>query len=217
MLLKDMRFPYSRIGKTNNKALAIEGVCFAGKTTLAQHIFSSFNDSIIGPDFADLLTDDAPSPSPHNSEKEELSALKYFCELDKKRWESIECITSKPLIILDRSYHTLVAHVYAVDHIYGRHIFSNAVDIVKCHRPYIPMYTLLLKSAYYVFEHRYRSIQHSLNPLFVGDDYVSYFYEYFESSFIDDPKTIIYLRADQSATVSLKKILHLTEILYHQE
>lgn len=85
--------------------IAIEGLCFAGKTTLA-HALAPLADAVVIGEYADI----APLPPfPPKHLDAVTAALGHFLRLERQRALAARAAGS-PVVLLDRSPLTLIAH-----------------------------------------------------------------------------------------------------------
>jgi hypothetical protein len=85
--------------------IAVEGLCYAGKTTLARSLARLTGAVLIG-EYADIA---APPPFPPRSLDDVAAALEYFLLLERHRAHAARS-AGVPIVVLDRSPLTLIAH-----------------------------------------------------------------------------------------------------------
>ncbi len=85
--------------------IAVEGLCYAGKTTLARSLARLTGAVLIG-EYADIA---APPPFPPRSLDDVATTLEYFLLLERHRAHAARS-AGVPTLVLDRSPLTLIAH-----------------------------------------------------------------------------------------------------------
>jgi deoxyadenosine/deoxycytidine kinase len=85
--------------------IAVEGLCYTGKTTLARSLARLTGTVLIG-EYADIA---APPPFPPRSLDDVATALEYFLLLERHRAHAARS-AGVPIVVLDRSPLTLIAH-----------------------------------------------------------------------------------------------------------
>jgi thymidylate kinase len=170
----------------------MEGLPSSGKTTASHQIqmIGALDRTTLIPEYTDFDPVRARVPLPHLSDKEELAALEVFLELDQQRLEPLwrfHRITA----ILDRSYHSLLAHVFASDRIERRHVFPRAVQMVLRRRSYVPDVVTLLEVSSGVLAARRIAQKSRVPSYFFSNAYEAGFLEYFRSAFVDDSSTLV--------------------------
>jgi thymidylate kinase len=166
------------------KILALEGLSFCGKSSVATSLaskFTSHNVAILR-EYADLVPTKSRPPIPSKSVDEELSALEFYLRVEADRWNQLGCRSADlDLVIQDRCYHTLLAHTYAVSKLHGwSKCFDDALRIVNAD-PTIrkPHLVILLEASIDTLTKRYLDIPNSLAPILKEPNYISLFTEYF--------------------------------------
>jgi thymidylate kinase len=112
--------------------IALEGCSHAGKTTLIKNLKERLNSIIPLPDYVTFAGGDDKVPrAPAESVEEEIQSLNFFLNLDKQRWvEKIEDRNKNELVVADRSFHTLLAHRFAIEKLTGMKVFDMCCEIV---------------------------------------------------------------------------------------
>lgn len=99
--------------------IAIEGPCLAGKTTLANGLVREASDGwrIIVPDYADYVGGGpAMPPEAPESLEVERQAIEFLLEVERRRFaDQMTRDSSGDLVLIDRSFHTLIAHAVGLD------------------------------------------------------------------------------------------------------
>ncbi|HWR46130.1 MAG TPA: hypothetical protein VN327_00725 [Pseudonocardiaceae bacterium] len=90
--------------------LAVEGLCFAGKTTLV-HALAARLGVVAVPEYADLA---ALPPWPPHSQADVTAALRHFLRREQQRAIFGRRVLGW-LVVLDRSPLTLIAHEFGMD------------------------------------------------------------------------------------------------------
>lgn len=112
------------------RVLAIEGLCFAGKTTLATRLGRRADITVVA-EYSTL----APLPTwPPTSTDDVRAALVHFRRIEEDRARTARR-SGRPLVIMDRSPLTLIAHEYGMAQLgipalpaLAAHLFADAVD-----------------------------------------------------------------------------------------
>jgi len=110
--------------------LAIEGLCFAGKTTLA-HALATQRGAVAIPEYAQLA---ALPPWPPRHREDVLVALRHFLHLERQR-AALARRGPGTLVVLDRSPLSLIAHEFGMDRLgvpaapeFAAHLFTEAAQ-----------------------------------------------------------------------------------------
>lgn len=110
--------------------LAIEGLCFVGKTTLARALATQ-REAVVLPDYADLA---APPPWPPRGRADVIAALRHFLRLEQQRALLARQRASR-LVVQDRSPLSLIAHEFGMDRLgmpaapaLAAHLFADAAE-----------------------------------------------------------------------------------------
>ncbi len=114
--------------------VAVEGCSHAGKSTLVENLTQRLGNDIIAlPDYVSFAGGDTKVPrAPAETVEEEIEALKFFLNLDNRRWsEIIKSPNEKRIILVDRSFHTLLAHRYAIEKLTDLYAFDLSCKEVK--------------------------------------------------------------------------------------
>jgi thymidylate kinase len=179
------------------KIVAIEGLCFAGKTTLAVNLSAAFLGAIVLPDYADVSSPERHPEVPALSPLAELRAFEYYLSLDALRWSGVS-EGSQSLVLLDRSVHTLLAHIYSNDKRTRFDVFPPASAltsvIAESRRANVVLY---LDVAEETLSSRYYTIPNKLPALFKTVPYMRGFREYFMNSGSLAPPPVI-INANQT-------------------
>lgn len=183
------------------KTIAIEGLCFAGKSTLARGLLNHFGTSqcVILLDYSDLAKPADRPEVPAKTLAEEINALRYYIEIDKRRWAPILASNFRhPIVIQDRCFHTLLAHAYSngktslFDPLPEAKIFLlSQTDII---RPDVVFY---LDAREDVLLDRYKTIPNAIDDLFKSRDYMMNFREYFTEFFAGETEEIFFIDANK--------------------
>lgn len=126
--------------------IAVEGCSHAGKTTLISQISRRIPEIISLPDYVAFAGgDDRVPPAPSKTVSEELAALEFFLDLDSRRLKSVQSnARDGKAIIEDRSFHTLLAHRFAIEQITRLRVFEKSCLIVQANnsicRPELILY-----------------------------------------------------------------------------
>lgn len=97
--------------------VALEGASDSGKTTLARHLSTvqDWQPVLVLPCYADQADAATLPPAVERDERAQIGALSVYVELDRARWAAIGGACDPRLIVIDRSWLSLLAHVYAVE------------------------------------------------------------------------------------------------------
>jgi thymidylate kinase len=108
--------------------VALEGPSDSGKSTLATGLRDACETPIVLlPCYSDLVTDDAALPPDRASNIDaQLRDLEFFLDLDRRRRSETSRIAPGTLVIADRCWLSLLAHVYAVEHTGGPAAYGAA-------------------------------------------------------------------------------------------
>jgi len=102
-------YPPDRLAKAPI-VLALEGLCFVGKTTLAQALATQ-RQAVAIPEYADLA---ALPPWPPGHRDDVVVALRHFLHLERQR-AAIVRRAPRRLVVLDRSPLSLIAHEFGME------------------------------------------------------------------------------------------------------
>lgn len=109
--------------------IAVEGASDSGKSTLAQALarLEEWRPALVMPCYADLLTPESMPPPIGEDVDEQLHTLRFYQQLDHQRRTAIAEADPRPrLVVIDRSWLSLVAHTYAVEHTGGPPAYAAA-------------------------------------------------------------------------------------------
>lgn len=95
--------------------VALEGPSDSGKTTLARGLRETLGRRVVLlPCYADLAGDAELPPAVADDVTAQLEGLDFYLDIDRERRRSIAECTEGSVVIADRSWLGLLAHVYAV-------------------------------------------------------------------------------------------------------
>lgn len=121
--------PHHRLARAPT-VLAIEGLCFAGKTTLA-HALATQRSAVAIPEYAELAT---LPPWPPRHREDVLAALRHFLYLECQR-ATLAPRGPGTLVVLDRSPLSLIAHEFGMERLrvpaapdLAAHLFAEAAQ-----------------------------------------------------------------------------------------
>ncbi|CAN5297098.1 hypothetical protein BH20ACI2_BH20ACI2_02200 [soil metagenome] len=140
--------------------IAVEGCSHAGKTTLIKHIRPLVPGIITLPDYVAFAGgDDKVPPAPAQSVSEEMDALRFFFDLDYKRWKSaVLSLSEDYLILADRSFHTLLAHRLSIQHLTKMDIFEPSCALARSRQDLLrPDLILYLDTPQTILDQRYKT------------------------------------------------------------
>lgn len=109
--------------------VAIEGPSDSGKSTLIAGLLQRFasQEPLLFPCYVDLAGGDDAVPAYTTHPGEQLEAVDFYLDLERKRKQSLDEVDPEPsLVLLDRSLFTLLAHSYAVEVVHGRGVFEQS-------------------------------------------------------------------------------------------
>lgn len=89
--------------------VAMEGLCYAGKTTLARALAPLTGGTVIA-EYGELA---APPPFPPRNEDDVIAALRHFLRLERARAAAARA-AGTAVVLLDRSPLTLIAHEHGI-------------------------------------------------------------------------------------------------------
>lgn len=93
-------------------AAAIEGLCYAGKTTLARAL-APLTGGMVLPDYGELA---ATPRFPPRDQEDVIAALRHFLCLERARAAAARAARAA-VVLLDRSPLTLIAHEHGIGHL----------------------------------------------------------------------------------------------------
>lgn len=192
--------------------VAIEGLCFAGKSTLAGELSYRLTTGsrVVLPDYSDFIRPTERPRVPASSAEAELAAFEYYLSVEDRRWRGVRAST--PLVIEDRSVHTLLAHVYANQVEVGPAVFSFAVERVMSipvrQRPDLVVYLDVNEA---VLLRRYRLIPNKISRVFKSRRYMQGFRAYFAQSVTSFSK-IVFVDANRMPSEIADDVMHLLEV-----
>ena len=128
------------------KIIALEGPSYAGKSTAIHHLRCRGieEQAYVSDCYVQHIhhRDDIP-PAHTGSAAEQLAAFETFMRVENARVHKAHAL-AKPLVILDRSVDTLLAHAHALDSMYGYGIHHRLRDRLQ-ELPFLrPHHTLYL-------------------------------------------------------------------------
>jgi thymidylate kinase len=178
--------------------VAIEGPCGSGKSTLANGLKSRLgNTCVMLGDYASYVIKEKRPRLPAGSVAEELAALEFYLGVDKNRFRVAQHATT---VILDRSFHTLLAHVHANDQISHLDSFA-AAEAAWRRRQSVPQPDLViyLELSVATLRRRHREAAHELAPFLTTDAYLTWFRDYFRHRYVSDRTKLIFQDGELSA------------------
>jgi thymidylate kinase len=181
--------------------VGIEGLCFAGKSTLARDLFRSLTHRIpmVLSDYTDFIAPAALPLVPARTSDEELVAFRLFIQAEELRWRQVDHASVPPRVVIqDRCVHTLLAHVYANEHISGVTAFNEARRIALDTHVRFPDIVLYLDTSQEMLTNRYLAIPNQLPVFFKSAPYMSHFRRYFSSLADQLPQAIFFLDANET-------------------
>lgn len=193
--------------------VAIEGLCFAGKLTLAAELSERLRCSsiVVLPDYTDLCPPEERPALPAATPSAELAALEYYISLDRLRWEAVQEDSTRFVIIQDRSVHTLLAHVYSNDLRTGFGVFPEAIKreaAIPSHRR--ANVVLYLDAREETLLERYRTIPNRLPTLLTTPSYMRGFRAYFLDSVIS-VRSLAVVNANQLPAAVAEDVIRILE------
>lgn len=176
--------------------IAVEGCSHAGKTTLIKNISKSTTGVVSLPDYVAFAGGDKKvPPAPARSVAEELEALRFFLDLDSKRWNAANVSSHDQVILEDRSFHTLLAHRLSIQHLTGMDVFDPSCMMALSRTDRLtPDLILYLDTPQRVLDERYKTrisptpvqghvrnynLQEKMKLVFNKHEYNHVFREYF--------------------------------------
>lgn len=162
---------------------AIEGPCFSGKSTLAKNLelYFSDNEMVFCPDYMEYVggPQEVP-PTPGHTVDDEINGLRYFISIDKQRRQKcLELQNTPKIVLLDRSIHTLLAHRFAIESVFGLKVFRKSCRIVSIGNILKPKLILYMDISQEVLEERSRFRKGFCHQIFKDKRYNSAFRSYF--------------------------------------
>ncbi|MEV6350262.1 hypothetical protein [Actinoplanes sp. NPDC051851] len=132
---------------------AVEGLCFAGKSTLIRHL-APLLDAVVAPEYTDLA--DLP-PWPPTSQDDVTTALHRLLELEQGRAADARArlahrstADGPGIVLLDRSPLTLIAHEHGMralnvpaDPAGAAHLYADAADAASIMTPDVYLYLVV--------------------------------------------------------------------------
>lgn len=95
--------------------VALDGPSDSGKTTLASCLLTTLDRPVvILPCYADLAGPSTLPPAVASTAEAQLDGLEFYLDLDRQRAQSLGNLPPGAVVIADRSWLGLLAHVYAV-------------------------------------------------------------------------------------------------------
>ena len=113
--------------------VALEGPSDSGKSTLAQAIASidTWQPAILLPCYVEGVDPATLPPAVATTQQQQLDGLAFFAALDRRRRDTIANHTpAARFVIADRSWLSLLAHVYAAERSGGPAAYSEARRLV---------------------------------------------------------------------------------------
>lgn len=176
--------------------VAVEGACYAGKSTLIENLRRSTNDTLsIMPDYMDLADPKVRLTPPHPTHLAELAAVEYFLRIDADRLATVPTMGN---VICDRSYHTLLAHVYSVTGGDRGDLYNRCLAMTLRLRPYTTAFTLYLDTSFTELRRRWSANGNCLDRFFRGREFNEGFRRYFLDAYSDSKNSLAFISGDQS-------------------
>ncbi len=174
-----------RVHRDRPPVLALEGPCLAGKTTLVRDIAAALgarSTVLTVPCYVDLA-EGRPLPRLDAYDAaSQYNAIRFFLEIENTRSRILRLARHADLVVIDRSVDTLLAHVYALDHLYGigalprsQQLINNTPGVIR------PDLTIHLDVPPATIRERV-STRPGFPELLVREDFNTYFNQYFDTS-----------------------------------
>ncbi|HST38401.1 MAG TPA: hypothetical protein VLK58_02780 [Conexibacter sp.] len=129
--------------------VALEGPSYSGKSTLASCLVDSYAPhAALLPCYVDVAGGDAAVPPAFPADvAAEMAALEQFVAIDDRRWQQQSAsIEAGLVVVVDRCWLSLLAHVYALERTGGPDAFEAALALLQTQdmiRPDLVLYLSL--------------------------------------------------------------------------
>lgn len=164
---------------------AIEGPAFSGKSSLVPKIsrlLIGHGVSVITvPEY--VVAAGGPGnvpPTPAMRDAEELKGLVELLHLDERRVRQALSEGAPPqVVILDRSFHSLLAHRYAISRMHYPSLYRNCLRLIQGASLVRPQMVFYLDADPALLAARQRTSGRGCAPIFANPTYNRFFREYF--------------------------------------
>ncbi|MFE3198513.1 AAA family ATPase [Embleya sp. NPDC059237] len=189
--------------------IGFEGISCAGKTTLAAALAAHLGTATVVPCYYHAAPDRRllPSPTAHDRD-ERLAGLDVLLGVESRRRQlAHEALGKGRTVILDRTVDTLLAHTYAIDHLYGLDFHDTAREAILQRDPVLPDVTFLLITPPRLVATR-ATRRPGMPPIFHAPDFAEHFNHYFEQALaprcvrLAGDKTVVYLLDEALTTIA---------------
>ncbi len=106
--------------------IGLEGACCSGKSTMSIALRKHFGADVafITPDYSDLTEPQSRPTTLAKTFDEAVTSFEFYLNIERQRLEQVRSWHGS-IVIVDRTYHTLLAHAYAVDSISNIESFED--------------------------------------------------------------------------------------------
>jgi len=163
---------------------ALEGPSYSGKSTLQAHLRErlAFERIISLPCYVDAAGGSQNVPrAPAKNIEEQFRAFEFFLDLDQRRTSSgLETCPDPDIILMDRSVHTLLAHMFSVMKLFRWPVFERSCSIAsQASRITWPNLILYIDAPQQILSSRYPPVISTEEMLFTDPKYNEGFKNYF--------------------------------------
>ncbi|WP_027343902.1 AAA family ATPase [Hamadaea tsunoensis] len=157
--------------------IGLEGVSCVGKTTLAREIAQRLDAAVVAC-YYHIAPDKTLLPPPDSTTAAaQMAALTVLLQLEQHRYRLVQN-TASPVVILDRTVDTLLAHAHAVGRRHGYDCDDHARQLALSQQIVVPELTLLLTAGDEDRERR-AARRVGMPTLFYAPDFTRDFNAYF--------------------------------------
>lgn len=178
--------------------VALEGPSFSGKTQLLSNLYASFGqlDLLAIACYVDEIIGEVPTACTRSTE-EQLDAFQLFMTIEERRVQKL-AKHKADLVILDRSVDTLLAHAYALDHLFGYEAYSQCRALLSRSSHFVPDLTFYLDASPATLQRRCKLLNQPFDSFLVDPLFISYFRSYFIPSDLAISRRIHIVNAEVS-------------------
>ncbi|MGO4299389.1 hypothetical protein [Leifsonia sp. RAF41] len=160
--------------------LAIEGPSLSGKTTLIARILAAHTQVFHFGCYVEALGASPIPPFDPGSTAGQVEAFLVFAQVEAERSAKLALLDPAYSVLFDRSIDSLLAHAYALDKLRRYDSLPRVRDLAAQLPVSVPDATFFLDAAPSLLRSRLETRMGALPPMFIDDEFVAAFKEFFE-------------------------------------
>lgn len=193
--------------KGGDMIFAIEGPCYAGKTSLVKKLSISKNNITVIPEYNEIAGGAKNFPAPPKNKQETLLSSRFFLELEKERQILIKNgLNDGKLIIQDRSFFSCIAFDYASAMIGDCNIWVYSEKMFLKNKFVLPDIIFYLDVSYNNIIKRMSTDSYKISGKLINYNFNNFFKKYFNLQ-VSQYAKIFWINANNSADNIYKNVL----------